>query len=420
MSARQLTIALALGLAAAALVGQAAGSAEPAPPTTVPTGAAVGPTTTLATPTTTPPTTAPASTPPASNPEATLDVEDHGEYLAALAAYSTDDSGPHTIVITDHFDFATGIDPTYTGTQPLTIEGNDFTHALGHANRFLVFDSDAELTIRDLWVSEGRAHFRGAFRSDGGAIDYRGTGGLQIVSSAFDRNEAAARGGAVAALHAPVMIDASSFTSNRADQGGGLAVAEGLVTNSTVARNRAGRGGGVHVSAGAGHVGLVHVTLAENRSSRGANVSSNRSGAASLIATALVDPDGGGRNCALPDGPVNDLHSFADDPSCRLGATSITDGDGSDPLGPLAGDGATEVAMAPLADGPLVDAVPTDVAYSGIAASCAALDDQREVPRPQEGDGLRPAWCDIGAIELEGRLAPRPGGPLPAAPPFTG
>lgn len=50
------------------------------------------------------------------------------EYIAALAAASVDDSGPHTITIGDNFRIRLSDGtPAYWGTQPLTIDGNGYT-----------------------------------------------------------------------------------------------------------------------------------------------------------------------------------------------------------------------------------------------------------------------------------------------------
>ena len=54
---------------------------------------------------------------------------------------------------------------------------------------------------------------------------------------------------------------------------------------------------------------------------------------------------------------------------------------------------------------PAIDAVP--------AAACATANDQRGIPRPQDGDGDTVADCDIGAFELERGVLPQ----IPTVPP---
>ena len=73
----------------------------------------------------------------------TVSVATEQEYRDALAALSIDGSGPHVINITADFDITDtttfgATDPTYTGTQPLTINGNG--HSLdGNGTRRILF-----------------------------------------------------------------------------------------------------------------------------------------------------------------------------------------------------------------------------------------------------------------------------------------
>ena len=117
-----------------------------------PTTTAV-PTTTVVPDTTLPPsTTLPAEAPVA---ETTLAVGDEASYRAALTALSADATGPHTIDLTADITVDDGTDPTYTGTQPLTIDGHGFTLDAAGTSRLLVMDSADRL---------GAHAYRGAHR----------------------------------------------------------------------------------------------------------------------------------------------------------------------------------------------------------------------------------------------------------------
>jgi len=72
----------------------------------------------------------------------------------------------------------------------------------------------------------------------------------------------------------------------------------------------------------------------------------------------------------------------------------------------LADNGGATRTHALVIGSPAIDAIPV--------ASCATIDDQRGVPRPQDGDDNILADCDIGAFELQ-PLPPPPPPPLPPA-----
>jgi CSLREA domain-containing protein len=80
----------------------------------------------------------------------------------------------------------------------------------------------------------------------------------------------------------------------------------------------------------------------------------------------------------------------ADDSSCGFTVVAANLG-----LGPLADNGGPTRTHLPLAGSPLIDA--------GATPDCSAAD-QRGVPRPQDGDGVAGAACDLGAVEV-----PEPG-----------
>ena len=254
---------------------------------------------------------------------------------------------------------------------------------------------------------------------------YQGTGTLEVISSTFDSNRAGGDGGAIASPQGTVFLTRSLLSSNRATRGGGLAAGNGGVASTTVAWNHADQGGGIFVTDGAGDIAVIHATVAENHAPVGANLSAERDHAMNLVATALVAPMGGGTNCDLP-APSGGRWSFADDDSCGLGPTSTVEVDGPDPLGPLTGSDAFEVNMQPNPGSPLIDAIPPGTPYSGPQVTCSTFLDQRGRARPQEGDGVEPAWCDIGAVEVD-RFPPvppdgppRPTGPVGGRPGSTG
>lgn len=371
---------------------------------------------------------APTTTAPSpSGAESDYTATDGGEFIAALAAASADPNGPHTIVIEDHFGLPAGSNPTYTGTEDLTIEGQDFSHELDESTRFLVVETDARVTLRRLWVTEGSAG-----PGSGGVVDVRGNGTLEVIESVFSYSRAGQGGGAVASPDGQVVIERSLLAYNRAREGGAVAGSDVIVTSSTLGQNRAASGGAIHITGAPGAVVLVHATVAFNHGQAGANLfmSVPQREGPRVFATAIVDPRAGGANCDLDGSVVSGLSSYTDDATCGDGSTFTIGAPGSAMLGPLQGDRAVDgrigtPTMTPDPGSPLIDAIDPATVYQGPQLGCFSFPDQRGIDRPQEGDGTPPEWCDIGAVEVDVVPPPPPSppsasGPVAGGPSFSG
>jgi len=280
---------------------------------------------------------------------------------------------------------------------------------------------------------------------DGGAI-FSGTGvALTIDDSAFIENNASDLGGAIFSAGvttvtdtlfrdnvsfglagailptAPLFLERVTFDGNRAAGNGGAIVAGGPVvaTNSTFSGNQAGvvfpasasvgpaafltgAGGAIYADA---PVRLVHCTLTGNTAADegGGILNAWRQfapmggpalpTAVELQATIVADntPD----DCdddpfGAPVTAQTSLgHVLDSDGSCVRGATGdLTNADPG--LAALADNGGATPTHALEAGSPAIDAA---------GDTCAAALDQREVERPQDGDGNGSVLCDIGAYE---------------------
>jgi CSLREA domain-containing protein len=183
---------------------------------------------------------------------------------------------------------------------------------------------------------------------------------------------------------------------------GGISSSAATVTliNSTVSGNTAsgepgfpGVGGGISNDA---TVSLVNSTVTDNTAAIGAGLFDSASSTINLLNTVVADNNG--PDCSEEFGNFNSQGNNLDsDNTCFLDQGSDHPG-GTANLGPLANNGGPTQTHALLTGSDAIDAGNNDV--------CADTDppvngiDQRGVARPQEGDGVAPAVCDIGAYEL--------------------
>lgn len=389
----------------------------------------------------------PVAAPPAA--ATTVTVNDEAGYRSALAQLSADDSGPHRIelgadVVVDH-----GADPAYSGTQPLTIDGNGHTLDGAGAVRLLVVDSPTDaavrlvrVTVRRGWadgdggavlVGEGSpltvadATFVGnratgsggaieaaasasvlrsdfvdnvAESGDGGALDGTAEPWFPVVrASNFVRNRAPlGDGGAIGPFGAVEVgtgnVVASTFSGNRARRGGALVLAGGGVEHSTIVGNAASSlGGGILLTGGGFSVG-IYLTITGNSAPVGANLGKQGTGASYLIFSVVAERRGGGANCAGSLGQLTEVTGWSDDHSCGQGMTV-----GNPRLGPLGDHGGRTRTRLPLPGSRLIDAVERSYGPAPVVAQpCAGFSgtspvDQRGVRRPRNGDGeVRLDW----------------------------
>ena len=262
---------------------------------------------------------------------------------------------------------------------------------------------------------------------DGGAID---ADAGDIVDSLFDGNTAGEDndGGAVHTSDGAVTIDGSTFVRNTTSgdgQGGAIDAATNVTaTNTTFTQNT---GGEDVINAagdeGGGDVTLRYVTFVDNvtvqTDPQDGAIDSDGEGTLTSFGSAF---GGNSPNTCEPDfgAVVSEGYNYADDDSCGLdgGPGDVENGPDPqvEPLGDFGGPTPTRPPMLP--DSPLIDAIPVADCYPGIAV------DQRDLPRPEDGNGDGANGCDIGAVEVQAQDSPRPtpapDGPVAARPTFTG
>ena len=276
----------------------------------------------------------------------TLSVSNETEYRTALTTLSSDASGPHTVNITADITLSGGTDPTYTGTQPLTITGNSHTIDAAATSRVLNHDSTADLAIQDLTVT-------GGFVLVGAGGGVRADSAVTVTNSMISNNFAFnGEGGGLIADGAVTLTD-STIVENEALIGGGVA-ADGAVTvtNSTVSGNTGAVAGGGILAIGAATI--TDSTVSGN-TTQGSGGGINASEAVTVTNSSVNDntafAGGGitGETVTLTSSTVSDntaFVEFAPDPTgsdgggiFSFGATTLTDSTVSGNTADFAGGG---------------------------------------------------------------------------------
>ena len=252
-------------------------------------------------------------------------------------------------------------------------------------------------------------------------VTSQGGGGLEAVSGStttlkrvlFLKNETHGAGGAIrAASGATLTLENVTFSGNRIDldqsfppEVGGAAIfsrgATLTLTNVSLVDNTddgRGIGAGIRMSAGT-------ITLSNT-----------------LLRNAHED-------CLVTGGTLRSLgHNVSQDSSCAAAFNAVAnDGDvmsADVALGPIADNGGQTQTHAllppvgrPFPGNPAIDAGSLDTPLDGRNGRCAATD-QRNLPRPRDGDGNIKPVCDVGAFEIQGgvgvaevKVSPQPGQP---------
>ena len=195
--------------------------------------------------------------PPATGqvPETVSLVATAAQYRSALTTLSADSSpGPHTVRLSADITLVADIEPIYTGTQALIIDGDGHTIDGNDLNRAIDHQSNASLTLQELTIRNGHT----PTGNDGGAVATDGP--LTITGVTFEDNVAESNGGALeTAAGDAVTITDSTFTGNTAENIGGAIESNSplTITGSTFSENviddpvSSSQGGGA-LSQGAG------------------------------------------------------------------------------------------------------------------------------------------------------------------------
>lgn len=262
--------------------------------------------------------------------------------------------------------------------------------------------SDQLLTLEGVHLVDNVAA-DGAQQRDGGGLATATGASVTVRKSLIARNHAR-RGGGVFVAGAVVSVEQSAIVSNRARlEGGGVWIGAGggQITETTLTGNVANAGGspvafggGVTVS-NAGALTLYQVSLVANFADSGPGLQLFGSGVISDIGGTIIagnrfNGTGNEGNCSTGLG-VTDRYNLSGDASC--GFTGTSDIESTDPgLQGLAWAGGPTPSLVPMVGGAVVD--------SGTSLICISVD-QRDWPRPVDGDASGAAVCDLGAVEMD-------------------
>ncbi len=285
------------------------------------------------------------------------------------------------------------------------------------------------VTLRNLKLINGSVTGTDPGEMAGGAVKQNAAlGSLQIYNSVFENNESVddpafgLGGGAIFAIGA-LTVEESTFTNNRAVYGGGAINAYNSENLSSVKRslfrgNFASRGGAIYnshnlsiqnstfsmnsaVFGGAlmGYeriLGISFSTIVYNQASTsGAGIYSTHLPTITLEANILsgnvLSNTTTLANCQLGVALQPGQHNYEDASTCSFNG-SPNHNSVSIMLGPLADWGGPTMTHPLIQGSPLIDGAPS--------VYCPTVD-QRNYPRPLDGDGDALAVCDPGAFELD-------------------
>jgi CSLREA domain-containing protein len=242
----------------------------------------------------------------------------------------------------------------------LTIDGRAVPGLVingGNDSRVFQVDSGATATLTHLTIADGELPVNGLCPADcGGGILNQGN--LTVLNSTLIDNWATVGGGIHNLEGAVLTVRNATFSDNFGGYGGG-----GLENHGTLT--------------------LANSTLSDNYSPEVWGAGLYNLGTAALYNTILANNSGGDcRNAGTITASQGNLVEEGDCPATY----------NSDPqLGSLQNNSGATWTYAPLQGSPVID--------TGDDSSCATTD-QRDLPRPQDGDGDGAAICDIGAVEI--------------------
>ncbi len=310
-----------------------------------------------------------------------------GTYSLTLTSGATDGAKGDLDVLDDITLIGAGADVTFIDATAI----NDRLFEIAAAGRLNLFG----VTLRN-----------GRTTSNGGAI--LNAGQLNITDSHLTLNTAQSGGSIFNSLDISVSnpvatpnvtLTRTTLSSNTATDGAAIANTRGFIEsiNGTFSTNTATADGGAIWNATAARVSLRSNTLTANTANRGGGLfnAGDVDLANSILAanSATTGPDG-----FSSSGTVTSLGHNLIGNNSALSMTAATGdligttGSEIDPqLGPLSLSFSTVPLHVPLATSPAIDAADDTL---------SPITDQREVPRPQDGDAVSGSHSDIGAVEF--------------------
>ncbi len=160
--------------------------------------------------------------------------------------------------------------------------------------------------------------------------------------------------------------------------------------NVTISGNSAAMSGGGLSLQGGAYFDFFNVTVANNTAANGSGIRGTGGSIDLAFFNVLVY-----NNDCVGVYPVSNDHNMEGPTDTCFGyGTGDFRGVADIRLGPLADNGGSTMTHALLPGSPAIDAA--------LDADCPA-DDQRGIPRPEDGDGDGTAICDIGAFEVNGQ-----------------
>ena len=288
------------------------------------------------------------------------------------------------------------------GANRITVSGNGVAHSPSQDGGILAFDG-GNLTISSISFADGKT------LGSGGALSVVSTGDVKMSRVSLVGNYAGANGGGLlVSATGDVRIEYSTFNDNRGvgnGSGGGFYAfgAHVIVVNSTLHGNFSNTFGGGFAMHGT--LRMYNATISNNAAVFGGGGFSLLGGNGTMNNSIVADNSGPATyGTEFRAGTFNYVGSdFVANFSLIKGVFKV---DGTftnsnsklfqDPrLGMLAYNGGPTRTQALLPGSPAIDSGSP----SGISSICAIFD-QRQMPRPDDGNGDDIYRCDMGAFEV--------------------